>query len=294
MRPVHTLLHGAIDYAGLFPPAALDLGAAVANYASYRSGTACWALGRLIVPAARLRELEAAAAPCFPTGVHRWRISALAGGELDHELDLVAAFNERHAGQATVDTIELKASSPDAIGRALAAVDGRLGVYVEIPVSADPGDAVAALAAAGARAKVRAGGVVADAFPSPDDLFRFIQRCAAAGVPFKATAGLHHPLRGEYPLTYAPGSARGTMFGFLNVFLAAAGVSHGMPEETARALLVESSPGALEFDQEGVTYRGARLGDAELRHTRRSLAIAFGSCSFREPIDELRGLGLLA
>jgi len=91
MRPVHTLLHGAIDYAGLFPPAALDLGAAVANYASYRSGTACWALGRLIVPAARLRELEAAAAPCFPTGVHPWRISALAGGKLDLRLDVAAS-----------------------------------------------------------------------------------------------------------------------------------------------------------------------------------------------------------
>ena len=81
---------------------------------------------------------------------------------------------------------------------------------------------LAVLSAAGARAKVRTGGVTEGAFPASHALARFIQSCADAGVPFKATAGLHHPLRGEYRLTYEPGSPHGMMFGFLNVFLAAA------------------------------------------------------------------------
>jgi hypothetical protein len=192
-----------------------------------------------------------------------------------------------------VDTIEVKATTPEAIRQAVATIDGRLDAYIEIPIAADPGELVAELTTAGARAKVRTGGLTPDAFPAADDLFRFILRCSAAGVPFKATAGLHHPLRGTYRLTYAPDSPCGTMYGFLNLFLTAAAVSHDVPEPTARALLEESAADELQFDEEGVTYRAARLEEPQIRHTRRYHAIAFGSCSFTEPIVELRALGLL-
>ena len=53
------------------------------------------------------------------------------------------------------------------------------------------------------------------------DVVRFIRRCIEADVRFKATAGLHHPLRAEFPLTYDAGAPVGAMFGYLNVFLAA-------------------------------------------------------------------------
>jgi hypothetical protein len=293
MRSVHTLLHGIIDYAGLFPPAGLGMAPAVANYAAYRSGSMCWVLGRFVVPAARLAEFERAAEPYLPSAGQPWKLAALAGADLAADLAAIHDFNARHGSDAVVDTIELKAETPAAIRNAVAAIDGRLDAYIEIPIATDPGALVAELTSAGARAKVRTGGLTPDAFPAADDLFRFILRCSAAGVPFKATAGLHHPLRGSYRLTYAPDSPCGTMYGFLNVFLAAAAVCHDVPEPIARALLEESSADALRFDEEGVTYRGARLEEPQIRHTRRYHAIAFGSCSFTEPIDDLRALGLL-
>ena len=49
-----------VDYAGLFPPAGLDMRAAVGNYARYAAGPWAWALGRFIVPVSRLEELERA------------------------------------------------------------------------------------------------------------------------------------------------------------------------------------------------------------------------------------------
>jgi hypothetical protein len=293
MRSVHTLLHSLIDYAGLFPPAELGMTAAVASYSAYRAGEHCWALGRFVLPVARLTEFERAAASCLPAAGAPWKLAALAGADLAADLGAIAGFNRRHADRAAVDTIELKAATPEAIAAALGAIDGRLDVYVELPIARDPAPLMAELARLGGRAKVRTGGVTPDAFPAPADLLAFLRRCVEAGVPFKATAGLHHPLRGAYRLTYAPDSPSATMFGFLNVFLTAAFLEHGMGGADALALLEETSPDAFRFEQEGIGWRSHRLDDAELRHTRRRSAMAFGSCSFEEPIDDLHALGLL-
>ncbi|MGE5232388.1 MAG: hypothetical protein ACM3NS_11645 [Deltaproteobacteria bacterium] len=293
MRSVRTLLHSLIDYAGLFPPAELGMNAAVASYSSYRAGEHCWALGRFVVPAVRLAEFERAVEPCLPAAGAPWRLAALAGPDLAADLAAVAEFNRRHSGRATVDTIEIKGAMRQAIAAAVGAIDGRLDTYVELPIARDPAPLVAELARLGARAKVRTGGVTADAFPPAADLLRFLQRCVEAGVPFKATAGLHHPLRGAYRLTYAPQSPSAVMFGFLNVFLAVAFLEHGMGWADALALLEETSADTFRFGEEGVEWRTHRLSEAELRHTRRRSAMAFGSCSFQEPLDDLRALGLL-
>src|SRR5579862_3638410 len=75
-RPIRTLLTELIDYAGLFPPAGLDMAAAVRNYASWLSGDYSWMLGRFIVPAARVDEFERAASPYFGGG-REWKVAVL-------------------------------------------------------------------------------------------------------------------------------------------------------------------------------------------------------------------------
>ena len=292
MRSINTLLHGLIDYAGLFPPAGLELATAAADYASYRASDRCWVLGRFVIPVARLIEFESSAAASLPSGGAPWKLAALAGPELAADLAAIDQFNRRQRGRAAVDTLELKASNAATITETLREIDGRLEAYVEIPVAEDPGPLIDALAASGGRAKVRTGGITADAFPEPADLLRFLRRCFATGVPFKATAGLHHPLRGSHRLTYESDSPCAVMFGFLNVFLAAAFLDHGMGDGEALELLEESSPASLRFEEEGVGWRSHWLDDAELRHARRR-ALGFGSCSFREPVDDLRAMRLL-
>jgi hypothetical protein len=292
MRSVRTLLHGLIDYAGLFPPAALDLPTAAANYAAYRASDACWALGRFVIPAGRLLELETSAQPFLPTGGAPWKLAALAGADLAADLGAMVQFNQRQPDRAVVDTIELKAGTTAAVAEALGLIGGRFDAYVEIPIANDPAPLIDALAASSGRAKVRTGGVTPDGFPLPAELLRFLRRAVAAGVPFKATAGLHHPLRGAYRLTYQPDSACAVMFGFLNVFLAAGFIQHGMADADALELLEESSPASLRVDQDGIGWRSHWLDDAELRHARR-MAAAFGSCSFDEPIGDLRAMRLL-
>jgi len=297
------LLLGLIDYAGLFPPAALDMRTATRKYAEYREGECRWALGRFIVPVARLDEFEKAAEGILPDGGGEgddfWRLSALGGADLTSDLDRIAEFNQKHAtgdssaGVVLIDTIEIKAGRPVDIENAMRLTPANLTPYFEIPIGDDPAELIKSVAETGARAKVRTGGVTADAFPSSFDLARFIKICAEEDVPFKATAGLHHPLRSVNKLTYAPDSASAMMHGFLNVFLAAAFAQNGMDVDRLVEALEEKSPEAFQFDSGAVTWRDEMIVRGQLRNSRNLLAIAFGSCSFEEPIEDLRKIGLL-
>jgi hypothetical protein len=296
---LRTLLRGSIDYAGLFPPAGLDMPRAVRGYAEHRDGPHAWALGRFVLPASRLAELEAAAADLVPRGPSAppWRLAALLGADPATDLHEIGELNCRHAaegaGAVTADVVEARADSVEAVARLLERVPAYLQAYVEIPVSRDPAPLVAAIGGAGGRAKVRTGGVTPDAFPPASDLVRFIRACLTAGVPFKATAGLHHPLRAEYRLTYEPDNPRGPMFGFLNLFLATAYLADGLETRLAETLLEERDAGSIRWDDSGVEWRGRRLGLDALARARERGIVSFGSCSFTEPIGDLESLRLL-
>jgi hypothetical protein len=299
---VDALVAGLIDYAGLFPPAELDMATAVRNYASYGSDEHRRILGRFIVPAARLEEFEEAARPYLSGDLGRagarWHLSVLVGPDVDAGMARVADFNRRHrpgrgTGRASIDVIEAKATTASeiaALGRARAP---EVAMAVEIPTAADPSPLIAEIARAGGRAKVRTGGVTADAIPGGAEIVRFLRACAREAVAFKATAGLHHAVRGEYRLTYAPDSASAVMHGFLNVFCAAAFVRTGIPATDAVAMMEETAAEAFQFDSSGVTWRNRRITTPAISAARANYSLSFGSCSFHEPIDELRALHLI-
>jgi len=158
-------------------------------------------------------------------------------------------------------------------------------VYCEVPVTA-----LAEVKAAGCFAKVRTGGVKPDAIPSVNEVAAFIRACADRQLPFKATAGLHHPVRSEHPLTYEADAPRAVMHGFLNVFLAAAFAWNG--DRDIVPILSERDPGAFRFGDKA-HWRDRSLETAEVRDARKNFAHAFGSCSFEEPVRDLEALGLL-
>jgi hypothetical protein len=129
-------------------------------------------------------------------------------------------------------------------------------------------------------AKIRTGGLSPDAMPSAPDLADFLHRAAASRLPFKATAGLHHPIRAG-------------MHGFVNVFVAAAFAWHGMDLESLILIIEESHAAAFEFGEEHLRWRGLKLSSEQIRTARRGFAHSFGSCSFEEPLADLRKLGWL-
>jgi hypothetical protein len=294
---VRALLDGLIDYAGLFPPAALDMEDVVANYATYRRGPFAWMLGRFVVPSTRLGEFEQAAASRLPSGggAIPWRLSLLGSGDLAADAATIDAFNGTHEG-ARIDTLETK-YDPDAI------VTDVPGVMLWFEVAPGPslGAALWQIAAAGHGVKLRTGGVTADLIPPTQAVAQVLFGCARAGVRMKATAGLHHPIRAPHRLTYADDSPTAVMHGFVNLFVAAAIarelVLHGYPDPEAQAtiaaVLDESDPNGFEWDDDAVTWREHRVDAGELTAMRQQAARSFGSCSFEEPIEDLRQLGLI-
>jgi len=288
--PIRALLAGAIDYAGLFPPAALDLATVVANYGRYRVGDEAWALGRLVVPVARLDDLERAAGTRWRedalAGHAPWRISALVGNDVAADARRTAAFNQTHAPAAVVDCVEARARSVAEV-EALGGLFDGVDLFVEVPLATELAPLISAIRGIRAHAKVRTGGVTADAFPDARDVARFLKACAEGGVSFKATAGLHHALRGEYRLTYAPDSPTGTMFGYFNIFLASAQAQTGASLEQLIRTLAGSNRAMLGIDDEEIRWEGGRASTEMMQRTRANFALAFGSCSFREPLDDL-------
>jgi len=290
---VRALLDGAVDYAGLSPPAQLTMVAAVREYAAQRASDDAWMLGRFVVGAAKLGEFAREAEPLFTPGGELWALSVLIGPEPAADIAAVAAFNAAHRG-AMCDMLEAKAATPEDVTRIAAAARGTgLPVYVEVPAAGNPAPLIDAIASRGLRAKVRTGGVTPDAFPAPGEVVGFFTTCLRTGVAFKATAGLHHPLRGEYALTYDAASPRGAMYGFLNVFLAVALLRDGGSASDAEALLTERDPRAFQFGAEGVRWRDALLLTPRLAQARDRAVVSFGSCSFAEPVAGLRELSLL-
>ena len=290
MESVKALMAALIDYAGLFPPAELGMRKAVENYAGYVTGSDSASLGKFILPVERVAEFEQSGGDLFPQarGAAPWLISILVKGYLPSALSAIRDFDSRHGvargGGAKVTTIEVPLACLPDFSRAEIQ---NYSAYVEVAASDDVATLLSQLESAGVNAKLRTGGVVETAFPSTYHVIRFLRTCCDIGIAFKATAALHHPVRAEFPLTYKPDSPRGTMFGFLNVFLAAAFVWNGVDDSTAAKILDETDPSAFAFDESAARWRDQSLSVNRIAAARRSFAHSFGSCSFREPVDEL-------
>lgn len=301
LRPA---LASLIDYAGLFPPANLPMGAALAAYEGGRRGPYGWMLGRFLLPAGRLDELLAALPAMrepLPLGVvvdagsdsRKWTQRAAAALE---RLAQVRRSEPRVALEALEILLPEPASLRDTfdapIGQfaMLAQSSGlrELAAYLELPRGPRWADllegAAFALARHRLRAKVRCGGLTAQAVPAVADLAAFMRAMAAEGVAFKATAGLHHPVR---HWNAASGFA---MHGFLNVLAAAAFAGSG---EEAASILADEDAAHFGFDETGLRWCERHAGALDVARIRSERFVSYGSCSFEEPLADLLALHLL-
>jgi hypothetical protein len=245
------LLEQFIDYAGMFPPAALSLQTSLTNFGNYQSGDYAWMLRNLVVGAADLQNAPAS---------------------LDGLLSVLSDSDQPRAAALETKSV----------------VAAKKPVYCEVPI----GDLqqLDAVKQAGCFAKIRTGGLKPEAIPAPSDVSAFIKACAQRRLPFKATAGLHHPVRSMQPLTYEKDAPRAVMHGFLNVLMASAFAWNG--ENDLDPIVSETDPAAFKFD-ERAHWRGKSLSVEQIRDARLNFMHSVGSCSFDEPVHDLKAMGLL-
>jgi hypothetical protein len=229
------LLGRLIDHAPLFPPASLPLEEALQDHRRALASDESWLVARFVCPASRLDEIEG----------DPLRLSVVVDvrpERLDERVEAV---------EGPGDPTDLVRLAPEA--------------YVEIQSASQ----VAEVASAGARAKIRCG----PEFPPVEALAAFVSACRAAGVVFKATAGLHHAVRS------------GGQHGFLNLLAATifGDEERALAEVDREAFRLDGSFG----------WRDRCAGPEEIFRARRELFASIGSCSFTEPVEELRALGFL-
>ena len=313
----HALLEHLFDYAGLFPPAALDVGDAADHYDRYRSHADAWMLGRFIAPAGRLADGEEMADLVGAQNGRPWRVSVLGAAPDEGEdwtgaalrtLSIAQSFEAETDGRAVCDRFEIRlpadlATAPDRLADALLALDeayrqgGATGprAALEVPFLDHPGTtapAAQAVAEANARTgrpafavKLRCGGVTADLVPGVERLAGAIDDVVRAGAPFKATAGLHHPLPNHDDAVGA------RMHGFMGVFGGAILARlHGLDRDALAEVLDDADASHWSVGDE-LRWTTLSASAAEVADGRSQLALSFGSCSFDEPREDLRALG---
>ena len=208
------------------------------------------------------------------------------------DLEKVNNFNRKNEGKFVIETLEIKADSAEFITQINKFLPKNLLVYFEIPPTEILTEFMTALAITRTRAKIRTGGVTQDAFPSTDAIIKFMRICIAANIPFKATAGLHHPLRGTKPLTYENNAPKGMMHGFLNLFLSGAFLRQNLNSAFVHKLMNETDAKDLRFEDDQILWQDHAVNLNTIKLFRERNAISFGSCSFTEPIADLQSLGI--
>lgn len=299
---LQALLDQSIDYAGMFPPSRLALEPALENQAEYVRSPDAWMLGSFVLSVEQFDAAKQLLSRFDP--LHPLRVAAL-GPRADNALAFGQALEKtdaaiRSLSRHNVDLVSishLEMFLPRDVDRdslkEVGSILGNLPVFWEAPP--ERAEQTIALIAehnsdtdlARFGYKSRTGGVTADAFPTSMQIASALVAPATHQVPIKFTAGLHHPLR------QFRNEVKTKMHGFLNVLGAAVlAAEHRWDVQQTASMLEDENPGSFSFTDDFFAWRQWKI-DIERLQYRRRFVRSFGSCSFDEPREDLRTLGVL-
>lgn len=303
-------LQNLIDYAGLFPPANLDLKTAVHNYAEYIHSEDSWMLGPFVIPLNKMNEIINYAS-LF--NKKKPLILSIVGRKSENEQECIRLMQEDFRAiqqmiigndswyQIKVYEIPLPEQVPSQILlKELAHGAERAGVKVfcEVPLIKENHwrehlmrtlDTVAAFNAAHANSlgiKLRTGGIKAEMIPSAEKVTAVLAECRDRKLPLKFTAGLHHPIR-----MYRD-EVKDKMHGFINIFLAGM-LAHDqcLDEKEIENIILDEEKKHFKLESDHFSWKNLSLSAMTIEKLRKHSLCSFGCCSFDEPRNELLELG---
>ncbi|TDD90587.1 hypothetical protein E1202_08135 [Saccharopolyspora karakumensis] len=276
MSSLPAFARGLCDDAAMFPPGLLPLQEAVPAHLRHEKAPHADLVGPLVVAVGVLGELRNLLA-----GQHEQLPLAVT---LPAGPEQLGALRELKSSPVRLRAIEVAVPETMTAADLVAALDrggvpSDVEVFVEVPRDDRRAGVLAALSRTRYKAKFRTGGVKAELHPGEAELASAVRAAVSGGVPFKATAGLHHAIRNTDPRTGFE------QHGFLNLLLATDAAVRGAAESELVALLAE---------RDGHRVAGAVSGLGSDRATAaRERFLSFGTCSIAEPLTEMIELGLL-
>jgi hypothetical protein len=285
----------------MFPPCSLALEPAFQNHAQYVRSSEAWILNAFVLPIEQFDAAKQLLSLFDPA--HPLRVAALgpktanADAFLEALEDTDVAIRSLSSNVDLVSISQLEMFLPQDVDVGLLkearSIVGNLPVFWEAPPEKAE-QTIALLAehnsdeeSAAFGYKLRTGGVTADAFPTSLQIAAALVTPATHQVPIKFTAGLHHPIR------QFRDEVKTKMHGFLNVLGAATlAAEHRWDARKAAIMLEDESLDSFSFEKDFFSWREWKIDIERLQYRRRFVA-SFGSCSFDEPRDDLRALGLI-
>ena len=314
---VKALLNSLFDYAGLFPPASLSLPDAFSEYLGHRAEADAWMTGPFVIPVSKLNDVQPLLENSEFHGIISFDVLPRVAPSLEkfaltlqEDLLVCKSFLEEQSSRADITSFEFRfphhsfldpakgmktvAQISDIFrmnGFEQAALYGEISrsnlFSQELPLYflslSSASDAPKILG------KIRCGGMSNDDFPSPAELATFIHTAVQMNYPFKATAGLHHPIR------HLNQAQNVKMHGFINFFFATTLARvHRLNPAEIQQILEEEAASSFIFTKAGIEWKSLTATNTDLIHDRKSLALSIGSCSFNEPRTDLTALGWLS
>lgn len=303
-----------IDYAGMFPPASLGIYNSYSNFLRYYDSSYSWMLSRFIIPAVKLSDLGDIYSNFDVT--KKVPLAVLLTGDesskkfldvLKNDLKLVNDFLANHEDRVILEAFETKLpaelysdlkSIKEFLTQVSSLLEKKLKTKVEVFFESPPDINMPTLIDALTEFnkenncnygyKLRTGGIEPSAFPDAGQISTVLKICRNHEVPLKFTAGLHHPLR-QYD-----DSVKTSMHGFLNIFTAGIiNCTHDINRHEIQEILLDENIDDFEFHENYFQWKNLVVLNSSIDETRKKYLLSFGSCSFEDPVEDLKELEIL-
>jgi len=314
-----------IDYAGMFPPANLDLETAYKNYLNYVTCPDSWMISKFVCNVNVLNELSSLHSKLKKDYNNiksdNWiNISVLLTGgnspkeflsNLINDVEIVKTYLSEHIEDNIIDTFEVKVPE-EFFSKSNSVLKNfiqnsyeifndsglfRCKLFLEPPINSNSeyvfnklSNAIAECNHLGDNAgfKLRTGGITQDVFPSVEQISLAIKITNECKIPIKATAGLHLPIR------HFDENIGTMMHGFFNFFGSAIlNCKNNLSLKEIREILNDEKPENFKFNKGNFSWNDITIDTESIFNIRDKNVISFGSCSFDEPRDDLKNLGLM-
>jgi hypothetical protein len=326
MEAINNFMKGLIDYAGMYPPANLDLSTAFTKHLEYLNSEDEWMMDKFICSINSFEKFTNHDSDVSKQ-LHNFRSDRwvsfgllLTGGKtskeflktLDKDLEMIKGFVSEHFELIVTDNFEAKLPE-DISGKNNSGAckkflndcsiifneHGLFGskIFFEPPVNNDYEFVFEKLAYTMAESdknggnagfKLRTGGITPELFPTTEQVAFALKSCKEHKLQFKATAGLHHPIR------HYSDSVSTKMHGFMNVF--GAGVltyANSLSLKEITEIVNDENAGSFKFTEEEFRWNDITAGSGIISKARNEFVLSFGSCSFDDPREDLKKLNLL-